>query len=323
MATIYIGHASKDENNKYIGGKAGDQTGKEVCKRTYYSDSRGWYAVRPKLIKHADAIAEAMQQATENPNIGYDQGERLDIMTALKKYGLLAKIAEPVECDCSSLVRACIYQATGIDVGNFTTANEITFLDKSGLFEDKFNVSLSSQLYNGDVLVTKTKGHTAAVVSGNSRKNTTAETKTTTTATNTQTPSSSLSAKEVIKKGQEHAIDFTGVKIGVDGVVGKETNKMKARVLQHAMNLDYGKTIVEDGVFGQKSEEKLGAHYIKKGERQYLVSAAEILMELHGIDPKGVEMPGIYGNGLVNAAKKFFGDDGMKITASEFLKLIR
>lgn len=320
MATLYIGHASKDENNKYIGGKAGDQTGKEVCKRTYYRDSRGWYALRPKSVSHADAIAEAMQQATENPNIGYDQGERLDIMTALKKYGSLAKIAEPVECDCSSLVRACIYQATGIDVGNFTTANEISFLDKSGLFESKFDVSSPSLLYDGDILVTKAKGHTAAVVSGNNRKNLAAKT----TTTNTQT-TSNISSKEniVVKNGQQHAIEFTGVKIDVDGIVGKDTNKMKARVLQHAMNLDYGKTIVEDGVFGVESKKKLGSHYVKKNERQFLVTAAEILMELHGIDPNGVEMPGVYGNGLTKAAKKFFGDDGTKITASEFLKLIQ
>ena len=97
---------------------------------------------------------------------------------------------------------------------------------------------------------------------------------------------------------------------------------MKARVLQHALNLDYGESIAEDGDFKTKSKKKLGSHYVKKGEEQYMVTAAEILMMLNGIDPKGVECPGVYGNGLVNAAKQFFGDDGMKIDASEFLKLI-
>lgn len=130
--------------------------------------------------------------------------------------------------------------------------------------------------------------------------------------------------KAIIKKGQQHAIQFTGVEIEVDGICGSETNRMKARVLQHAMNLDYSKTIVEDGIFGAKSKAKLGSHYVKKGETQAMVCAAEILMELNGIDPNGVEMPrGIYGNGLVKAAKNFFKDDGTKITASEFLKLIQ
>ena len=98
---------------------------------------------------------------------------------------------------------------------------------------------------------------------------------------------------------------------------------MKARVLQHGLNLDYGNTIAEDGVFKTKSKLKLGVHYVKKGETQYMVTVAEILMELNGIDPNGVEYPGTYGNGLTNAAKKFFGDAGTKISASKFLKLIK
>lgn len=141
---------------------------------------------------------------------------------------------------------------------------------------------------------------------------------TSTSASSTSTPKENL----IVKKGQQHAINFTGVKIEVDGIVGSETKKMKARVLQHAMNLDYKKTIEEDGDFGSKSKAKLGSHYVKKGEKQHMVTAAEILMELNGIDPNGVETPGIYGNGLVKAAKTKFNDDGLKITASEFLKLI-
>lgn len=126
----------------------------------------------------------------------------------------------------------------------------------------------------------------------------------------------------IVEKGQKHAIEFTGYKIAVDGLVGNETKSMKARVLQHAMNLDYGFTIEEDGEFGTKSKTKLGTHYVAKGEEQYMVTAAEILMELNGIDPNGVEYPGEYGNGLTKAAKQFFKDDGLKITASEFLKLL-
>lgn len=53
-----------------------------------------------------------------------------------------------------------------------------------------------------------------------------------------------------------------------------------------------------------------------------MVTAAEILMYLNGINPNGVECPGKYGNGLVRASRQKFGDDGLKITASEFLKLI-
>ena len=129
---------------------------------------------------------------------------------------------------------------------------------------------------------------------------------------------------DIIRKGQQHAIEFTGKVIKVDGLAGNETKEMKARVLQHAMNLDYPKNqIVEDGVFGTKSKLKLGAHYVTKGEKQYMVTAAEILMELNGIDPNGVEYPGQYGNGLVKAAATKFGGTGIKITASNFLILIK
>lgn len=176
MATIHIGHASIDENGKISGGVAGDQTGKEVCIRTYYLHNKGWYQFIPESTEVADAIAEAMTQACNNPYIGYDQGERLDIMTALKKYGSLEKIAEPTECDCSSLIRACIYQATGIDVGNFNTASEPQVLEKSGLFKDKVTVTSSTILYKGAVLVTKIKGHTVVIVNGEELANTTKET---------------------------------------------------------------------------------------------------------------------------------------------------
>ena len=135
---------------------------------------------------------------------------------------------------------------------------------------------------------------------------------------------STFKGNPIVEKGQKHAIEFTGYVIKVDGLVGNETKSMKARVLQHAMNLDYKKNqIDEDGEFGTKSKLKLGTHYVKKGEKQYMVTAAEILMELNGVDPNGVEYPGEYGSGLTKASKQFFGDDGTKITSSKFLKLIK
>lgn len=167
---IYVGSARRDENGKYVNGKVGDQdNGLEVSTQLYYMHSKGWYCFRFKLIEYASKMAEAMRQACNNQNIGYDQNERLDIMNSLKKYGSLEKISEPTECDCGTLIRACIYQATGVDVGEFYTGNQASVLAKSGLFDDKISVSSSSVLYDGDILVTKTKGHTVAVISGNPR----------------------------------------------------------------------------------------------------------------------------------------------------------
>lgn len=160
MAVI-IGSARHDEHgNCYSGGKAGDQTGQEVSTQKFYNHSKGWNVLRAKNNKVAEKLAEAMKIACGNKNIGYDQSERYGII----KHGINTKVK--TECDCSSLVRACIIYATGTDVGDFNTENERSVILKSGLFEDIGSYRNGNTLYNGDILVTRTKGHTVIVVSG-------------------------------------------------------------------------------------------------------------------------------------------------------------
>jgi hypothetical protein len=174
---ILIGSARSDENGKYSGGKAGDQKQKriigydmcgEVSIQNMYAHRKGWLIIRPKSKAHAGEIANKMIAACNNANIGYDQNQRLGIITA----GIGTK--KPTDCDCSSLVRACIKEATGTDPGNFTTMDEAAKLKASGLFEEPrtYVSQKKTPVYDGDVLVTKTKGHTAIVVKGNPRKDT-------------------------------------------------------------------------------------------------------------------------------------------------------
>lgn len=158
-----VGSARIDENGKLSGGAAGDQTGKEVSTQDYYMHSKGWYLFRPKTTEDAEKIAAAMQSACDNANIGYDQGNRLDVITQVKRYGSMEKISVKTEADCSSLVRACCVEA-GFDPGNFNTASEAVALEKTGRFRGKMSVTASMILYDGDILVTKTKGHTVVVV---------------------------------------------------------------------------------------------------------------------------------------------------------------
>ena len=165
---IKVGSARIDENGKLSGGAAGDQTGLEVSTQAYYMHSKGWYLLRPKDVSVANAIAKAMQNACDNDNIGYCQDHRTTVITQLQKYGSMAAIAEKTEADCSSLVRGCCIEA-GFDPGNFNTANEASCLENTGKFEKKVSVISSTTLHDGDVLVTKTKGHTVVVVSGNPR----------------------------------------------------------------------------------------------------------------------------------------------------------
>ena len=56
---VKIGHASIDENNAAKGGKAGDQTGKELCTRDWYT--KGWNVLlRPLRSDLAEKSAAAI-----------------------------------------------------------------------------------------------------------------------------------------------------------------------------------------------------------------------------------------------------------------------
>lgn len=210
MATI-IGSARIDENGKLIGGAVGDQKQKsstndtvgEVSMQNFYVHSKGWYILRPKSAEIANKIAENMKTACDNANIGYDQGNRLGIIT----YGVNTKTK--TECDCSSLVRECIKEASGKDPGNFNTANEAAVLESSGLFENKKSYTSGTTLYTGDVLVTKVKGHTVVVTDGIIRN------------TNSSTSASSISTNTVFVTFVKNVQSAIGAK--VDGIAGNET----------------------------------------------------------------------------------------------------
>ena len=160
---VIIGSARLGENGHITGGAAGDQTGREVSTQEFYVHSKGWYILRPKAAAHAKGIAQAMKRACDNPNIGYSQSDRYSVL----KHGTAASVK--CNADCSSLVRLCIREATGKDVGDFSTASEAAVLEQSGLFEKRRKYTDGTVLFEGDILVTCSKGHTAAVTSGKGR----------------------------------------------------------------------------------------------------------------------------------------------------------
>ena len=113
-----------------------------------------------------------MKAACSNSHIGYDQYQRDTLYTAAKEYGFdVSKVTKNVETDCSALVRVCVNYA-GITVGNFRTTDEASVLMKTGAF-DKFTDDLhckkSTNLLRGDILVTKTQGHTVVVLTNGSK----------------------------------------------------------------------------------------------------------------------------------------------------------
>lgn len=170
--SVIIGSARIDERGCAHGGKPGDQTKEEVSTQAYYTHSKGWNVLRAKDPAKREKIAANMQAACDNNNWGYDQYQRFSGMNKVANYNYDAsKLSVPAETDCSNLVRVCCLYA-GIKVDNFTTYNELSTLLATKEF-DQVHVSLPSGLRRGDILVTKTKGHTVVVISNSAIKDTT------------------------------------------------------------------------------------------------------------------------------------------------------
>lgn len=239
---ILVGSARQDERGKLTNGQAGDQNGKEVSTQNMYSHSKGWYIVRPKSEIHANKIAERMLTACENNNIGYDQNQRLGVI----QNGIDTKMK--TEADCSSLVRACVKEATGKDPGNFNTSNEVSCLQKTGLFEKEISYISQSKtpVYNGDILVTKTKGHTVIVVSGSPRNKAQNTTEVSPNGNPYEKPTVLICTKDIAVKRGYSSRQYSAKGNGV-------------RWLQYALNSKgykgaNGKSLVVDGECGSNTE---------------------------------------------------------------------
>lgn len=169
---VMIGSARIDENGNTHGGRAGDQNGREVSAQAWYKHRKGWRVLRCKSADKAEKIARAMQAACDNANIGYDQYQRDTLYNAAKPLGFdPARVDTPCETDCSALVRVCCAYA-GIPVDNFRTTNEAGVLLRSGAFtelKESRYTDQSAYLRRGDILVTRTQGHTVVVLSNGSR----------------------------------------------------------------------------------------------------------------------------------------------------------
>ena len=116
-----------------------------------------------------------MEAACKNDNIGYCQSHRTSATATAKPYGYdLSKVSVPVEVDCSELVRICCLYA-GIQVGTFSTSSEVAVLQGTGKFtvlRDAAHCTSPEKLLKGDILVTRTKGHTVVVLDNGSKVNT-------------------------------------------------------------------------------------------------------------------------------------------------------
>ena len=169
MAKVIVGSARIDENGAAYNGKAGDQTGKEVSTQNWYLHSKGWILIRANDPAVAENMGHCMEWACANSLIGYDQYQRNTLYNALDAVNWqLDKLNKAVECDCSALVRVCARYAgiTGIPADT-RTGNMPARYANTGAFtvlRDREHCESSKYLRRGDILVTKTSGHTVMVL---------------------------------------------------------------------------------------------------------------------------------------------------------------
>ena len=170
--TVKIGSARMGENGKITGGKPGDQTGREVSTQDWYAHSKGWRVFRARDGYVRERIAACMEKICANDKIGYNQNQRNTLYSAVKDHGFDPDALKiKVNTDCSAAVRVCCCYA-GISVGNFNTATQASYLMHTGAFVELTGseyTKSADRLQRGDILVTRTKGHTVVVLTNGKR----------------------------------------------------------------------------------------------------------------------------------------------------------
>ena len=224
---ILIGHSSIDENGKIAGGALGDQTGKEVCTRTWYNKS--WDVVlRPISADVAEKSAQFVEAICANNNVGYDQYNRNSLYKLASANGFNGKTVGKCECDCSSLMHtAAIAGGAKIHYGSngATTRTLRTVLGNSGYYkiltESKYLTS-DKYLKRGDIIVNEGSHTIMALQNGDAVK-----------PTPTPTPSNKITVDGEWGKDTTRATQKV-LGTPVDGIVSKQLTSQK-KYLQNCL----------------------------------------------------------------------------------------
>lgn len=250
---VYVASARIDENGKAHGGKAGDQTGKEVSSQVWYDwtdehPGETWILLRCTDTGKRKKIADCMRAAYVSAFIGYDQYQRDTLYDAVKDKGFdVNTLEKAVETDCSALVRVCVSFA-GIYCPNFRTTNQASVLVNTGFFKklttSKY-IHSPDYLKEGDILVSSKQGHTVVVLNDGAKAAKDAE-------TNDLMRGDMDSAEVKAMQKDLIALGYNLGAYGADGDFGEATEKA-VKAFQHDHSL------TESGVYDKATREKVNA----------------------------------------------------------------
>lgn len=295
-----ISNCGHDERNRYSGGQAGDQTGREWYIRPWWNDN--WNVV----LRHPDAktralIADMAVKAAQNNLIGYDQGQRLTFWQHLKASNYdPAQITVKCEADCSSGV-AAIVKGAGYRLGNkamqnvnvsITTWNERNALKAAGfqVLTDSKYLTSDAYLLAGDILLNESSHTTINITNGSKSGGSSA-------ATAPSSPSSSG-------------------KLSVDGYWGVATTK----ALQKAL----GSTV--DGIVsGQDSDDMASVNRGGLETSSWKVGRGGSAMVKKLQAKLGTSADGYFGKNTCKALQRYLGttQDGIVSAPSSMVKALQ
>ncbi|MBO5093565.1 MAG: peptidoglycan-binding protein [Lachnospiraceae bacterium] len=298
--TVRIAHASIDERGKAAGGAAGDQTGREVCVRAWYS--KPWqYVIRCKDTGMRENIAYAMERAADNNAIGYDQGQRNTLLTYARKVSYdPGKVTAKCETDCSALVSlACIYagipESALVVGGNSATTstirNRLKQTGKFDVYSTSNYLSCSDYLLRGDILL-KEGSHIVVVIDNGAKAAAAASVSANTAST------SKLKVTSNIKSIQTWLNTYYQTELAIDGSYGPKTKIALVKAWQTEVG-----GLTADGIFGTKSKSAAASHVIKKGASGILVTIWQAYLVCRGYNPNGID--GSFGAGCHNSTVAF------------------
>lgn len=170
--SVLIGHASIAETGG-VYGQPGDQTGREVCTRSWWANGWDYMAIHPDP-QVRERHARAVEAACANDCVGYSWDSRNTLYQQARAVGMdISRIRTRCNCDCSSLQNcaAVASGAPGVSYGEngWVTTNMLGYLRAAGyaIITDRDKLQSDVWCVRGAIYVSE--GHTICALGDGSQ----------------------------------------------------------------------------------------------------------------------------------------------------------